>query len=516
MNPKVFPLTSFRLERIAKSVVCGLAVILAVACNNSTTTTPTPALTWTTCPKTPVNLNGSETDAWLGATSCSNRAVPLLWDTTGGKTINLFTAKFVATGTHRGSAIMLDGGPGLTGSGFAQNPMTGKSLYVALQDDGWDLVVPSHRGSGYSTDLICAKGADLKTCGAALSTTWGAGLRGFGPNDAALDVCDLSKALRKDGETRVVLYGSSYGTFLAQAALAKCPEVINALMLDGVMPPPSKLNFDQVPLTVEDDLAKRVVAGCTADATCTAALGGNPRSAVDAFLAKAAKGTLCPVIKSDLDAWKAFLINTISNGPAFLPAVIARGTRCNQADSTVLQTFIDLTNKYSSADNVPEAAYSKGLEYSGYCLMMKAYSSLSGTQIAALEDQALLSARTISDWVKRCGDWPITQYAKLVSPDPGVPVLVLEGEYDPITPLPWAKLAATSYAKSTLAVIPSGRHIVWGVSDCVPTIAKTFLAGAADLSCIKTLPPVDFSGTSAELKEASKRIFGTENLYGTP
>ena len=63
-----------------------------------------------------------------------------------------------------------------------------------------------------------------------------------------------------------------------------------------------------------------------------------------------------------------------------------------------------------------------------------------------------------------------------------IPTLVMAGEYDPITPVRWAELAASTLSNSTLVVIPATGHGVTGSDVCANQIAEQFIADP-------TIPP---------------------------
>jgi len=76
-----------------------------------------------------------------------------------------------------------------------------------------------------------------------------------------------------------------------------------------------------------------------------------------------------------------------------------------------------------------------------------------------------------------------------------IPTLVLSGEYDPITPAPLAKEAASTLTHSFRFVFPGLGHGALGAGYCPASIFQAFLADPTrkpDASCIDDMPEPDF------------------------
>lgn len=77
----------------------------------------------------------------------------------------------------------------------------------------------------------------------------------------------------------------------------------------------------------------------------------------------------------------------------------------------------------------------------------------------------------------------------------GVPTLLLAGEYDPVTPLAWAELAAETLTDVQVYEFPGAGHGVFRTSSCARSMIAAFLedpTAAVDAGCIATMPPPDF------------------------
>jgi pimeloyl-ACP methyl ester carboxylesterase len=77
-----------------------------------------------------------------------------------------------------------------------------------------------------------------------------------------------------------------------------------------------------------------------------------------------------------------------------------------------------------------------------------------------------------------------------------LPTLVLSGQYDPVTPPAWGRLAAETLENSTFYEFPGVGHGVMRSDDCGLEIGLQFLDDPSvepDASCIKALAGPEFN-----------------------
>lgn len=190
----------------------------------------------------------------LAGTWCAETVVPLQPAATpvtnGAPTVSLFIRKFPALGVRRsrGQVWLIAGGPGESGA----------SLYPALPAfraafAGYDLMVPDHRGTGFSSKLCPVEEAPDSADGIALAgTEWGgcigamhgdvARSQGFTISNAAHDLATLITRHRTRGKVHV--YGVSYGTQLVVRMMQLAPPQLDGIILDGLVPPESAPQWD--------------------------------------------------------------------------------------------------------------------------------------------------------------------------------------------------------------------------------------------------------------------------------
>lgn len=138
-------------------------------------------------------------------------------------------------------------------------------------------------------------------------------------------------------------------------------------------------------------------------------------------------------------------------------------------------------------------------------LTMGMFFSVTCTEDVALIDPATIAARTagsfLGDYRMRqqrnaCAVWPHFQLPpedkKSFRSD--VPILLISGERDPVTPPAFADAARRLYTNSLLLVIPYGSH--GGANPCVEGIQREFIARGGfdglDVSCVEKSPLVPF------------------------
>lgn len=181
-------------------------------------------------------------------------------------TVTLKFVRFQATSPRPGPPIVyLAGGPGSSGIQTAKEARF--PLFMAMREFG-DVIALDQRGAGESRpDLDCDEpfaapldkplhrsavasmiAAEAK-CAARLRRS-GIDLAGYNTRENAADLDDLRKAL---GAAKIVLWGTSYGTHLAAAALRDHGAHIDRVILLGVEGPDDtwKLPSDQQNLLKE-------------------------------------------------------------------------------------------------------------------------------------------------------------------------------------------------------------------------------------------------------------------------
>ena len=208
-------------------------------------------------------------------TQCARIRAPLDHAVPEAGDIELFVRKFPARGHAQGELWLIAGGPGESGASFY--PFI-ETLRAAAP--GFDLVVPDHRGTGFSTRLCPAEESAESAGGMALEgAEWGSCIgamhadsqrtQAFTITNAAHDIELLMERLGA-GE-RSYLYGVSYGTQLVLRTLAVAqPAGLDGVILDSLVPADDDERHDLGHRSqVTDAIGRQVLRRCDANAECS-------------------------------------------------------------------------------------------------------------------------------------------------------------------------------------------------------------------------------------------------------
>lgn len=272
-------------------------------------------------------------DASLTGTQCVTVAVPLDHAAPDAGTIELFVRKFPANGMAQGQLWLIAGGPGESGASFYPFIET-----LRLAAPGFDLLVPDHRGTGYSTRLCPdEEGAASQAGGALAGEEWGScfgSLNAQADRTKAFSITNAARDLdllmtRIDNGGRTYLYGVSYGTQLVLRvfSLGARPE-LDGVILDSLVPLESDGQLDLSHRSaVTDRVGREVLRDCDLRPECSRYFPKGAEHAVSNILKKdniehLADGNLRYQLASLLDftETRAMLPNVIAGLQADDPA----------------------------------------------------------------------------------------------------------------------------------------------------------------------------------------------------
>jgi pimeloyl-ACP methyl ester carboxylesterase len=327
----------------------------------------------------------------------------------------------------------------------------------------------------------------------------GIDLAGFDTTQNTADLADLRIAL---GIEQWNVRGVSYGTDLALQLLRDHPQGIRSVVLDSVFPPQTNLI---------DGLWPNAAAGyqalfdaCAAQPTC-AATYPDLRAEFTATVRRLAQQPLTaqlpnpaggPALSVMLDGYKvANLLNVLALNPGSLtgaPAMLhalAIGDPVPAARA-LLQTIS------------PPGLNGFGLQFGVVCREHTAFSDPAKMQAEAkralpdIPDRVLAAPPQVPRIFPDCGIWN-TGRADPAAGQPTssvVPVLLLGGTLDGITPPGWAETAAASLTNSKVLLFPGAGHDVIQWNNCAVPVMLSFLddpIGDYDTSCVEQLavPP---------------------------
>jgi pimeloyl-ACP methyl ester carboxylesterase len=440
------------------------------------------------------------------AAQCGELTVPENRDRPDGRRIVLTVAVLPANtlNPRPDPLFLLAGGPGQAATSLA--PFAAQLIDVRRERD---IVLLDQRGTGRSSPLDCAAFAADDDLAAALqldpvpkASACAAELAAKGVDAAqyttAAFVADLDAARAALGYDRINLWGGSYGTRAALEYLRRHAVHVRSAVLDGVAPPRISTVVDV--WTARDAALSAVIGACGQSPACRAAhpdlaatlaaigdeLGPAGRDVVLADPRNGAAQTVRLTYDHVLAALQPLLYVPELQG--LVPEAVARAAAGDYGplQALVALTTADLARQLSSA-----------LHYSVICAEdaprfspAERKRALAGLRTRSLAERVLAVCAL---WPR--GAAPADATTPVVS---DVPVLLLSGGLDPVTP--------PAYGTEVAATLPNSRHIVargYGhiVSPqaCGPRLVAAFVddAGFAKLppTCVahfeqSTRPPL--------------------------
>lgn len=390
------------------------------------------------------------------------------------------------------------GGPGQAAS---ETWVMLRSALRKLRKDR-DIVMVDQRGTGQSNRLTC-ESAQLDDLGAAIDYDLLAeeAQRCLDELDGdprlyttTIAMQDIDRVRRAMGYDRINLLGVSYGTRAAQVYLRQFPETVRSVTLDSVVPMQLALGQEHAPML---DLAvERVLADCERDATCNG-LYPNQRGELNALAAELrarprALTITHPVsgrpetltMSADILAVAIRFLSYTSESQAMLPLLVHEALATGDLERIASQALIVMEGL--------NEALARGMELSVMCSEDYPFMNLGADQSDTLLGNVMLRAFEAQCRVWPRGEVPDDFHAPVVS---DVPVLLLSGERDPVTPPVYADLAAETYSDSLRLVARGQAHSVMS-HRCVQEVITRFVqAGATeglDTACIDDIEAAPF------------------------
>lgn len=437
-----------------------------------------------------------------------NRARP------DGRQVRLHVAIFHsrAANPDPDPVVHLSGGPGA--SALA---LSGYLFHTGLDAvlNNRDLVIFDQRGTGYSQPALnCPERQAItpqlldgslsseeedrlivdafQRCHDRLSAQ-GIDLSAYTSAASAADVEDLRRAL---GYPQLNLQGVSYGTRLALTLMRDDPQSIRSVVLDSTLPLQVNLYTALAPNAAR--AFKVLFDRCAADPACSQAypnLEASFYNLVDQLNANPlminvrAYGNTYPVLV-DGDLLVDVLFTGLYNPSVigYMPKMISNIQRGNTA---ILKERLGLYFDTSTA---------LGLQMSVICAEELPFSSPEEAFDLAQGTPPQIAnffPGSVQPLFTACQAWG-------ADPDPrenlpvtsSIPALVLGGEFDPITPPSWGRMAAESLGQAYFYEFPANGHWVTRSSGCAISIMLAFLEKPdtqPDAGCIAKIGGINFS-----------------------
>ncbi|WP_372017156.1 alpha/beta fold hydrolase [Pseudoxanthomonas sp. 10H] len=442
---------------------------------------------------------------------CASFEVPENREAPDGRRIRLNLAWLPAT--EEGSAsedpvFFLAGGPGQSAV------QVWPQLDAAFRDvrKQRHVVLVDQRGTGGSNLLACAPGgegddpqATATPDAAAIADFAGrcaaevagrADPRFYTTTDAIADLDAVREAI---GAAKVNLVGGSYGTRVAQQYARRYPQHVRSIVLDGVAPNDLVVG-GEFAHTFEDAL-KLQTANCRELPACAKRFPQDARAQLDTLVARlreapaqvdyrdpATGESRSGTVNADTVTGLAFMFSYMPQTASLLPLVLDEASQGRYAP---LMSLHDLMGRNMGG------SMARGMQWSVICAEDADRYQEGGAE------GTLLGPDVARMFFAACGSWPHggrpDDFTAPLTSD--LPVLLLSGEFDPVTP--------PRYAERVVQTLPNGRHLVLRGQahgtlglGCMPKLLGQFLestdARALDAGCLDSMtyvPPfTSFNG----------------------
>jgi pimeloyl-ACP methyl ester carboxylesterase len=410
---------------------------------------------------------------------CGYLVVPERHDNPTGPTLELAVMILLMTGprSEHDPIVWNTGGPGGSsiddwGWFLAQSPLR-ETRNIILMDQ---------RGNGHSRPrLECPEvdwsgEGDLATC-TLVNAEKGIDLRAFNTREAAADLVDLRKVFDIG---KLNLYGVSYGTLLVLETLRSFSSEVRSAVIDGVLPPGVD-PFDTERVAALDLLVDR----CAQDQDCSRDYP-TLREEYEGLLAHDVRIPGNPMWVSGMKETLRTAMYWDKDLPAIPLAIhMASAGMDGYLNALIFFPWLPAISEVSwmtvfCSDIGPS---SEGLVTDlGFCTD----ANPSGSEPEA-------PAEDPQPWTTDGIAW-----GEPVSSD--VPVLILNGEFDPITPPAYGERAAETLPNSYDLTFPGYAHGAAADRGCADSLIAAFFDDPyvrPDTSCIADLPPLHFLGPQA-------------------
>ncbi len=454
-----------------------------------------------------------------GGAMCGSIERPLNPAEPNGRTIDIAFRYYRARDETDPPIVAVEGGPGYPSTGTRIEYL---SIFGPLLKTR-SLLLVDNRGTGGSALIDCksvqsfagrtsgsAFAKRVGQCATEIEQQHGAGTSSLFATKYAVD--DLAAVLRELEIEEFDLYGDSYGTFFVQDFIARRPDGLRSVILDSAYP-----RRDLDPWYVSSGAAARTALETVAPGS-VARLGELLTQVRDETIRGATRDAdssalqvrITPRTLSDL-------VQDSASDPVILRELDASVQAALAGDNVPLLRLAGQANSWSHTPG--EADYfSRGAYLAVACLD---YPQLFDLDASPEERRAQLTAQvapnafapfTAGEWVSVSGftqpydvclDWPepVRRPARVPDAKVDVPILIIGGDLDSLTPIADAPLFAPRLGdnvrivtvKNTIHVTSQGLDYLGAGARCVRTIIRAFVRApeaAPNTTCIDAVPPL--------------------------
>ena len=431
---------------------------------------------------------------------CGSLDVPENPEEPEGRKISLNIAIAPATGktTEPDPVFFFAGGPGQAAS---ETWVMIRSTLNKIRKSR-DIVMIDQRGTGGSNKLECTseveedlnKELDLEL----VRTETAKCLAELDGNPrfytTTIAMGDYNRVREAMGYEKINIMGVSYGTRSAQVYLRLFPETVRTMTLDSVVP--MQLALGQEHALMLDQSVKKVFEDCANDEVCNS-LYPLPAEALNELFAQLRDEPqqitiINPVsgeeqemrLTADTLGVAIRFLSYASETQAMIPLLVHEALTTGNLSRLATQAILTMTGL--------NEMLSKGMELSVMCSEDYPFFDMSADYSDTLMGNLLLEIVAL-----QCKIWPAGEvsegFHQAIESD--LPVLLMSGERDPVTPPQYASQTAETFPNSLNLVARGQAHSVMK-NVCLRNITTEFIQKGTveglDTSCVEQIQPSPF------------------------
>lgn len=417
-----------------------------------------------------------------------------------GKKINLKVAIAPATGknTEPDPVFFFAGGPGQAAS----------ETWVIIQSTlrkirkSRDIVMIDQRGTGGSNKLACETEleedlnqeidldlirTETEKCLAALESD----PRFYTTSIAMGDYDQVRQAM---GYDKINIMGVSYGTRAAQVYLRLFPDAVRSVTLDSVVPMQLALGQEHAPML--DLSVQTVLDDCAGDESCHTLFPHQAEDLAALFLQLREEPQQITIINpvtgepqemrisADTLGVALRFLSYASETQALIPLLVHEALTTGDLSRLASQAILVMTGLHEML--------AKGMELSVMCSEDFPVIDVSADYSDTLMGNLFLEIIDLQCNVWPHGEVPADFHQPVVS---DVPVLLMSGERDPVTPPHYGAQTAETFSNSLNLVARGQAHSVMK-NTCLREITTAFIEKGSvedlDTSCVEKILPAPF------------------------
>ena len=314
----------------------------------------------------------------------------------------------------------------------------------------------------------------------------------------AADIHAIRQALNYD---QINLYGVSYGTLLALHTMRFYPQYLRSVILDAVVPPQTNFIL-QVPQTAQRAFTQLFTA-CAQQPECSKSYPDLESRFFQLVETLNQSPALVPLTDPD----SGITYQAVIDGDTFLDGIFQLlyiGDLIPAIPKTIADAEAGQFDFFARILSILvfDRTYSYGMYYSVLCSEDADFSpediALGGVHPQLAEAQKDGPAQ----FLQTCEIWSVNALDSVMDEpvQSQLPVLILSGEFDPITPPAFGRAVAESLPNSFVVEFPTGGHGAALDGECQDQIIRSFLdqpEQSPDTNCVEPVEKLEFFTTQS-------------------